>query len=616
MKNLVFTILTFLFFLPINSNATDLLFGNILRPFSFEDAGQEIDIKFEVINNNILPAFSYSISFEIFNEFNQLVYLSEMTVNTPLQPFTTITLTMPDTWVTVPGNYNMEGVIVFFDDINPFNNVTNFGFSVASVSCVAGLNWHKFKSLEVVEELQTFPFTPDNPEEARPGDVIAISCLVEDEDVIQGSCFCEENENRKNYGPYKDKVVYEWSTEAVPNWKKLKGELIKADVPDGNSAMYQLPLKLGKGSHRIRILVEAKNKGQKADDDPIIGYVDISVRVVGNHLPWIVTIFEGTWNYHDDQNPEELMIEGCIPENFEIKDTSDPSTTSSVSFKVVENFCPDYVTILSVEAQDFLLAGLKCVPDSDTYCTEGVEDSTDFAFQDKLDYEWKLLSGKGAFPLGYKGRAVVFHKSVSEDAQIRVTITDLEGSSPPLILQLLVSKAEKPRAFVGVGNNAYVVKEKLFKGNFGYWPGITIAAEYMKEAYEKAGYEVEYTRITNLALVQTVLALPCYQAVSLSGHGVGGIMPFTSGESVWFTPNLIINESLKNWGSVKHPFLRDIILLGCESSLMEGDFLKAMVDGQFFGFEEEVSLWALPLIGRSFANCKIEVRPPYNRALK
>lgn len=130
MKKTYFPILLFLIAL-ISIDATDLKFGGIIRPQLVEwDTDEGFQVEFEVENDNVLTAETYSVDINIYNSMEQMVF-SETVEDGDLEPFTSTTL-KSSTYFKADGlgTYKLSMQINFSEDIDLSNNDYEGNFDV------------------------------------------------------------------------------------------------------------------------------------------------------------------------------------------------------------------------------------------------------------------------------------------------------------------------------------------------------------------------------------------------------------------------------------------------------------------------------------------------------
>ena len=428
-------------------------------------------------------------------------------------------------------------------------------------TCRTDFEWRRGPAIKIAQGLNYWPKDQAVLNKMRPGDVIGISVYAEDLDYLVQKCTdCDGGVTIKKWGPYADRVIYKWALVSGD-----PGQLIDIGNSENNMVMYQIPL-CGWGAKRATqsatVTVEITNdpNALKVVDPSILGTsITLNMKKDYRELPgWIqveVVITSG------QTQPDETIIEvqegACVPQG--------PNWTaftqiinSDVTFKDAPDLCPNYLTLLSVEAGDFDEAELKCI-DPDPNCLS----STRMRISgDPLQYEWKLASGAGEFPLGNTGPVVAFRRSRTQDGLVQCSIirdSRTQANDPQVSTSgKLIFKAKKPRAFVGIGDATT-------------WYGARIidlerAAEKAKEKYEALGYEVEHNPSATINDVVAVIKTSCYQALWITGHGaIGAIFMLEPPTPNIFTPLTLGFESRIAWGCSQQPFIRELVLLGCNT---------------------------------------------------
>jgi hypothetical protein len=254
---------------------------------------------------------------------------------------------------------------------------------------------------------------------------------------------------------------------------------------------------------------------------------------------------------------------------------------------LVVNFCPDYLALLSVTVNDVDRYDLTCSPQSQQ-CLPPPAQTRQTA--DALHYRWDVIEGRGSFPLGQDGPAVAFRRSKSEDASIQCRVTD-SGSQfqdGDRNVYTVVIRGKPPRAYVGVGNTDLGgIRPNPLKRN-----DAVLAAAVAAQKYRDAGYEVTYDSEATRDSVVQALRSPCLQAIWIHGHGSPGqvrLKNASDGSAVYF--NYVIPSSTAHLAfycpegieGARHPFLREIVALGCETA--DYHWGEGMVCGHYEAFD-------------------------------
>src|SRR5262249_47501024 len=123
-----------------------------------------------------------------------------------------------------------------------------------------------------------------------------------------------------------------------------------------------------------------------------------------------------------------------------------------------------------------------------------------------------------------------------------------------------------PKAFVGVGSASD-------------WAGRIIdlerAALKAAEKYRALGYEVEENLSATVPNLNAAIKTSCYQCVWITGHGRNISDPprrpqGTIAMDPSYYPNIVDvasmhNEMRNDWNCERDPFVRELVLLGCET---------------------------------------------------
>ena len=122
MKKIYFLIFLFLSSL-ISINATDVLFGKIIRPAYVEwETDEGFQVEFEVKNDNVLTAQNYSVDLSITNSMEETVF-SETVEDADLEPFTSTILKSSQYFIPGElGTFKLKMHINFSEDIDISNN--------------------------------------------------------------------------------------------------------------------------------------------------------------------------------------------------------------------------------------------------------------------------------------------------------------------------------------------------------------------------------------------------------------------------------------------------------------------------------------------------------------
>lgn len=577
---------------PRDSFCTDLTFGTIISPIAGNSykSNENLSFSFEVKNINILPAELYSCSASIVPKGGgTAVYISSQEA-TNLQPGATRTITMPQQWLTVAGNYTVLLSIAFSEDINVANNIMVFDISIAQC-CLSDSRWSKGNALTIVRNLSLFP-SGEQLQKMRPGDLIGISCYVQDADNLIQRCMCINGNDtlisEKSFGPYADNVVYVWSLTGA-------GKLIEGEGSEKNSILYEIPLC---DTNPVTIECRVRNPNNiKAVDEELVGSVllrfSLSARIpddpssdneIGNARSFLVTPQIAPFSPHSNEVIETIQQTDCVPAVPQWYDYSPITQQLAIRQKTSDITCPDYLVILSAEYVDYDSVVTACSAQEGQLCP--VADAPfGKKYPDALHYVWKIKSGKGAFPLGNEGASVVFQRSKSEDAEIECEITDSKGQyadKQTIIINAKTVRQRNPKAYIGVGNISY----DALGIDWGDNAQLLDAALVAQKWYETVGYEVEFDPYATRASASKVLENSCIQAFWIVGHGSNesgrkGVIDMTDGKD--FMVNDVAAASRRKFQCPKHPFVREAILMGCYSA--RANWASAFFSSRVHGFQ-------------------------------
>ncbi len=577
--------------------ATDLTFGEIISPADGQklNANQFLSITFQVKNINVLPANSYMVIAVITSKTdNKKVYESSVS-GADIVPGTTQTLSMPQQWLMEFGTFSLELHIAFAQDINPANN--NKIIELAVSPCCFGIErWRRGPAPMIFRNLNIFP-KGEQLQRMRPGDLIAVSAYVQDFDMLEQNCVCVVNgdslRTTRFAGPYQDQISYTWSLSGP-------GKLIQPEGNERSAVLYEIPL-CDTSPAIIQCTVANTTNSDKAADEIMKGGVMFHFSVAPNLLPAnsrdignarflsvIPTI--DTFKAGNDELLEPSAKTSCTPDSPQWLQSA-PLSANSIQSKSSDLTCPDYLALLYVTADDFDSLLWRCDASENDACRTSRSPITHIQ-SDALQYDWSLVGGSGVFPLGYTGQCVVFWRAKNDTALVQCRITDsrLQYKDEQIILTKHVGKAKNPKAYIGVGNISY---SKLGI-NFGDNKQLEDAALLADKSYSKVGYDVDFDAYAALVpnqSVQRALRDPCTQAVWIVGHGTNEDSQFKGtielSDEKSFTPYIITKAAKDAFTCNKHPFLRELVLMGCYSGLAKWG--NATFSSRIYGFPGQ--LW-------------------------
>lgn len=629
-------ILFLLVLVSYNALSTDLKVGRLLSPELFVNVSEELSISYEIDNINVLTAEQYTGLVTITNNQTNVTDFTYLGEYADLEAFNSTQINVPTKWTpTELGSYTISILIEFEDDIDLSNNSEEFIIEVGSSGCTTSHTWEEGIGLTIRKSLSHFPNASDLEGKMKPGDIIGIQCLVEDLDELIVNCGCGEGINSKFVKHFYDVVEYDWSLVG-------QGTLIQSDVGDKNAVFYKIPVCPNKavGSEvtiTAEILLTARNNetALKADK-PISGKVTLTITYCPERYypekgepSWDPTALKVTAEIEPLETGESNEFTdsdngSCEPQPLTFDKSTPITMVNNITEKPVDGVCPDYAVLLSALAEDEDKITIECGPEIESSeCTEKSDNT--ITIKDKLKYTWTVTGGKGEFPLGNTGSSVVFRKSQSENADITCEISNefSMADDPKIIIKYKVTKASKPKAFVGLGDDENSLNlAKLFHENIldsddvygGRSSAFFAIAESMKDKYDAAGYDVTFAEYTSNSQLYDVLRDPCYQAFCIVSHGTGGNVVLTGGTSKnyldEFTNFMARKDNEATWGCRRNPSIRDVQLLACNA--LDSDWGMAFnCNARIYGYKEAKFIATL----RLYAYIQFKPYPPLTLAL-
>ena len=411
------------------------------------------------------------------------------------------------------------------------------------------------------------------------GDVIAVSAEVTDKDHIRHRCICGDDTTSTLWGPYQDNVNYDWTLAG-------EGKLLVPDDMCG-TVLYELPVCITTDyTATVRLKVSNGSMSMAADKE-ISGSVTIHVTACPTRIypsgmtpDWSssclkVEISKNPLGNGEDGDLDTQDDAECYPEQIGFSTATEIQVPEGITVTEGEFCKPDYAVLLSADAVDYDLYVLKC--EGESGCES--EDSVAKIFYDPLKYEWSLESGSGEFPMGKLGKSVVFHKSRSEGATIKCIISnaDLKSSDPTKELTTSLGAAEKPKAFVGLGDDeaTFTVGKMILEWwhekpvYVGRNSAFLSAARSMETSLESAGYEVEFYEHVSRIDINHAAQDPIFQAFAIVGHGSGGAMNMAGTDervgTIRYFSNNLVAANQEVYQCNESPRIRDLQLIGCEA---------------------------------------------------
>jgi hypothetical protein len=428
--------------------------------------------------------------------------------------------------------------------------------------CGPTSTWKAGPSIKLVRPLDYWP-KGQSLKGMRPGDVIAFSVYATDADYVLQTCTdCLNHTLTKKWGPYADRVIYQWDLSGDP----YVGKWYRPQIPEDNSALFQIPLNWGQYDEAHKVagpysLVITNHLLEKALDDVIAyaftifmdkncdatgntpGGIDVHITMSGGEVP-----------------ADEPVVEGgsgtCIPQP-PVWVVGTPLTKGPIVMTEAPHLCPDYLALLSVAAIDSDMVTLAC-NDPTNVCTPAALPPE--RPPDAVRSSWGVVSGPGSFPLGTEGSVVVFWRSKSDSTRIQCLTQDsqtqfTDGSQTDARTML---KSKPPKALVGNGDDTLL----------GYhFKDAIKTADIAESRFKAQGYEVDFNPAVLNTDIRSALQTSCYQAIWLVGHGGDGII-YTADEPPnlpLFNTDAFSGDCLPAWDAPFSPFIRELTLLGCDT---------------------------------------------------
>lgn len=577
-----------IFLVPLIMSATDCKIGAILSPDVFKEyyTNEQLEFTIQIDNINKFEAEEFDIGVRLYYDETMLEEAFSSTVTEyELPAYSENSYTLEQTFSSeIPYKYYGYVYVDYEFDIDRSNDSLRFEITFIeeeTPECKPEYEFIAGDGFRVAKNLSYFPDDKTLAGYMQRGDVIGLNAEVTDNDYIRQLCICSDDTSSSFWGPYSDHVYYEWTLQGP-------GKIIQHDDGSG-TVLYELPTCI-ESPYTATVTLTVKNGLDSwASDDEITGSYEINVESCPTRIypadmvpDWdpsclMINITKNELSNGSDGEMKSYDGSNCTPVNIEFDLAQPIEAADNVIAETGEFTMPDYAELLTVQAQDIDYFKLKC-ESQEGMCV--AEDSIVTLFRDVLDYEWELVSGKGEFPLGNKGKSVVFHKSRSEGATVKCMISNRDAKSDDgnsLEVTYTLDSAKKPKAFVGIGDDEdtgsmgklfwqYYYDEDIYGGKH---PGFKSAAESMKTKLEEAGYEVYYNEYTTAGIVDIVVKDPLYQAMVLVGHGLGGSMILTGGGSELgfdeYTATSLISANSDAYNCIESPRLRDLQLIGCEA---------------------------------------------------
>ncbi|MBI2794045.1 MAG: hypothetical protein HYX66_05255 [Ignavibacteria bacterium] len=564
-----------------------------------------------VVRNDNVLADAFAVRWEIYlgtNATGPKVF--DYTQDEPtLQPYTDRDVTSAENFTaTTAGSHYVRGTVVYGSEIDPSDNITSLIFEAIVPGCEAGETWRAGPAMTIVSSFKIWPDTPMVGDKLRPADVIGISALVTDADLLEQSCGCLDEDTSVVRGPYPDEVSYEWTLEGP-------GTLIQPPSGSKNTVMYQLPVCPPSEFFSATVRLRVTNAGGKARDEEVSGSVSFSVSTARIYS----ADFTPTWDaYTYDVSPSYNHL---VPKSDGVVETAsgnactplEPiwekgpaiSVNGGIRKSSAPLLCPEYLTLLSVSASDIDKYKLVC---GSTPTTCSPSDTLSNTSNDGLTYSWSIIGGAGELPIPSTGSSIVVRRSASKPTIVQCIINDggLQANDDPVTVIDTLPPVGKPKAFVGLGDDEGTSVSKLAGSVWDTWKEILGGTSSGEELYGgrsgalKSAYESLVSKLTNAgydvigddSLVvtefQAIVENPCIKTFAFVGHGASGKINmarmFIAGS--WNTPQRggehVKGISQTAFNCDRHPFWRDLVLLACET--MQGSWGSVQVYGRSHGY--------------------------------
>ncbi len=580
-----------------------------------------------VRNDNVL-ADAFAVRFEIWKgtvASGQTVFSYTQDEST-LAPYTERTVTAEQTFSPqTTGTYVARATVLYSSEIDPPDNAIDLIFEALKPGCKAGESWHAGPAMVIEQPLRIWPDTPAIGDMLRPGDVVGISALVSDMDLLQQSCGCAEEDTMVLRGPYPDDVTYEWTLEGP-------GTIIQGASGNHSTVMYQLPICPDPLVYSATVRLRVRNGSGKAADAEISGSVTFNVSISRIYS----SDFKPTWqpgslaigtviqqlSPHADVPTEGRAGRACSPLPPTWEKDAGISAARGIELTSAPFLCPEYLTLASVRATDIDSYRLVCA-ESPTTCAPN--DTINGTSADGLSYQWSIIGGGGALVLPTSGPSVVVRRSASQPTILQCVINDggAQADDDPVTLLDTLRAVGKPKAFVGLGDDEGTSASKVGSAIYDYWLGdgnaespyggrsaaLRSAWETMVDHYESVGYDVIADDSMLVNEFDPVFSNPCIKVFAFVGHGSGGHINMARMDvGGWNVPSRSASHvtaiTQREFNCPKSPFLTDVVMLACET--MKGSWNNIQVYGRSHGYTTTKFFGSL----RSYAYWSYEPYPP------
>lgn len=543
-----------------------------------------------------------------------------------LAPFTERTVTAEQEFSPpTTGTYTARATILYESEIDPPDNAIDLIFEALRPPCDAAETWHAGPALVIEQPLRIWPDTPMAANNLRPGDVIGISALVTDLDILEERCGCLDEDTSVLRGPYPDDVAYEWSLSGP-------GTLLQSTTGGRNTVMYQLPVCPPGGAFSAAVSLRVRNGGGKADDAEVAGSVAFSFNTDRRHPPGETPSWSDyTYDVNtlvDQLDPRvEVPVESrvgraCKPLPPVWEKGAGITVTEGLKSTSAPFLCPEYLTLVTVNAADVDSYSFVCEA-TPTSCSPN--DTLKNTSADRLSYVWSIIGGAGELPLPTTGPAVVVRRSATQPTILQCVINDggAQADDDPVTVLDTLPAVGKPKAFVGLGDDEGTSVSKLANLVWDYWVNdgngedvyggrsgtIDNAWETMVTKLTDAGYEVISDDSMLVTRFESVISNPCIKVFAFVGHGSSGHINMARMDiGGWSTPTRggdhVRSIASAKFNCERHPFLRDLVLLACET--MQGSWGDTQVYGRSHGWTTTKKFASL----RAWAYWSYQALPP------
>lgn len=491
------------------------------------------------------------------------------------------------------------------------------------IECAPTFEWRRADAIQFFGAGVTY--WPNGPllYSMRPGDAIAISATATDTDVLVETCRdCYDRTRTMPWGPYQDRLTYEWKP-------VRRGRLIVPDVSEPNTVIYQMPICGWEDINTKEYVTQKDTVELEIWNHPADGKAE-DPALTGTKIIFTMTPCAGGLTLYAIRVSIQVIL-GTAPPGEIVTPTGEgtcdpiepfweagtPISTSDIQVTDVPELCPDYVTLLSVDPSDVDPFNLWC-NSRDPDCPETYVRSES---PHQFGYLWSVVSGRGRFVLG-DGPVVAFQRAHGDSAVVKCRIWNVGGQAvdPAVEIVKKVAGSKRAKALVAVGDDEYRAGISGISYG-GHMADLARAADVATQRYLDAGYQVFGVRTATQADVLNAFRSSCFQAIWLTGHGaLGYIFMNPPPRTPSISPGDLSDAARHTWGcgyNEAHPFIRELVLLGCET--YQYDWNKMLICGDDHSFD--FKFWPVPgasLVGRDpldWENQNHHPLPPHDLSL-